>query len=93
MPSLPFRSQQSPGAGAGMRGGGFDDDSSVLDQFADVGSRVGIADFVLLGRVKPDLAYAHASHGGCETFLGAEVHHLVRGRMAVEQIEKEIPVK
>lgn len=55
--------------------GGFDDDTTVFDQFLDVGAGVGIANFRLLSGIEPDFALADASDGGCESLLGAQVDH------------------
>lgn len=59
-----------------MHSGGLDDDTTILDEFADICTAVRIAYFILFRRVKPDLASAYASDRGCEPLLGAQVDHL-----------------
>ena len=53
MPPLAFGGEEVARTGARVDGGRLDDDSTVLDQLADVGARVGVPDFVLLGRIEP----------------------------------------
>lgn len=71
--SLSLRSEEIAGTAAGVDGGWFDDDSSVLDELFNMGAGVGIANFSLLGGVQPDFALANASDGGGKTFLRSEV--------------------
>ena len=54
---------------AGVDNSGFNDNSAVLDEFLHVCSRVGVADFSLLSRVKPDFSLAGARDSGGEALL------------------------
>ena len=58
------------------------DDEAVGHELADRLARVGIADFVDLVRVQPDLAAAAADDGGGEALLGAEVDPESEERLA-----------
>lgn len=58
---------------AGVDGGGFDDDTAVLNEFLDMGAGVGISDLSLLSGVEPDFAFADACDGRGEAFLGPEI--------------------
>ena len=51
---------------AGVHSGGLDDDTTILDEFLDMSTRVGIADFSLVGRVEPDFVFADAGDAGSE---------------------------
>jgi len=62
--------QQLPRPRTGMHCSGFDDDSAILDQLLDVGARVGVADFSLLGGVEPDFTFANPGDACSEALLG-----------------------
>ncbi len=68
------------GGGAGTRSraadDGLADDLAVADELADVGTRVGVANVVLLGGVEPDLALTASKDRGREALLCSEVDHL-----------------
>ena len=52
-----------------MDDGGLDNDSSILDELLDMGTRVCVADFCLFVGVEPDLALADIGDGGGEPLL------------------------
>ena len=60
---------------SGVHDGGFPDDETIGEEFADVLARVGVGDFCCLVGVKPDLAFAAAEDLGGESLLGAKVRH------------------
>jgi len=75
MSSLPFRGKEVSGSCSRMCNGGFYNNSSIFDEFSDVGAGVCVSNFVLLSGVKPDLALADASDGRCESLLRAKIDH------------------
>ena len=93
MSSLAFGREQRPSPCARVDGLWFDDNPSVLDQLADICARVGVADFVLLRRVEPDLALANARDGGGEALLRAEIDHLDFGRISPSASTPSLPTK
>ena len=64
-------SEEVARAGPRVDDGGLDDDTALLDEFLYVGTRVGVGDFCLLGRIKPDFALADTGDGCSEPLLGA----------------------
>jgi len=56
-------------ASAGVDGGGFDDDTAVLDELLDVCAGVGVSNLGLLSGVEPDFAFADAGDARGETLL------------------------
>ena len=68
------------GGGTGTRSraadDGLADDLAVTDELADVGTRVGVANVVLLGGVEPDLALTASEDRGREALLCSKVDHL-----------------
>lgn len=48
------------------------DDETILDQLADMLTRVGVCDLIGLVRVEPDFVLAALQHGGCKTLLQTE---------------------
>lgn len=75
MSTLALSSEEIPSSGTRVDGGGFDDDSTVLDEFLDVRAGVGIGDFRLFIWVKPDFSLANALYGCGEPLLRAKVDH------------------
>jgi len=69
MSALALGGMELARAGTGVDSGGFDDDTAVLDESLDVGTRVGVSDFCLLGRVKPNFALSDACNARGEAFL------------------------
>lgn len=51
----------------------FADNQAVFDEFANVLTRVGVADLVDFIWVKPDLSLAAAENACCEAFLGTKI--------------------
>ena len=56
----PPRSSQVPGASTGVHRNRLADDEAIADELTDGLARVGVADFVGLVRVEPDLALTTA---------------------------------
>ena len=75
MPPLPLGSEEIASTSPGMNDGGLDNDSSILDELLDVGTRVCVANFWLFIGVEPDLALADVGDGGGEPLLRTEVDH------------------
>lgn len=67
---------QVTSAGSGLADDGLPDDLSVLDQLADVGTGVGVADVILLSGVAPDLPLADTEDGGGQSLLTSKVDHV-----------------
>ena len=70
MATLSFGGEEIPCAGARVDGGGFDDNSTILDEFFDVGPGVGISDLGLFSGVEPGFSLADASG---KAFLRPEI--------------------
>ena len=51
----------------------FANNQAVFDEFANVLTRVGVADLVDFVWVKPDLSLSAAENACCEAFLGAKI--------------------
>lgn len=64
VPSLPLGSLHVPNPGTGVDDGGLDDDVSILEELADAGSGVGVANLGGLLGVEPDLPLADAGDVG-----------------------------
>jgi hypothetical protein len=64
VPSLPLGSLHVPDPSTGVDDGRLDDDVSILEELADAGSRVGVADLGGLLGVEPDLPLADAGDVG-----------------------------
>ena len=58
--TLALGGEEFTSAGAGVDGGGLDDDAAVLDELLHMGSRVGVANLGLLSGVEPDFALPDA---------------------------------
>jgi hypothetical protein len=69
MSSLSLCGKQVPRPCAGVHCGGLDDNTTIFNQFLDMGTGVGVADFSLLGGIKPDFAFANTCDAGSEAFL------------------------
>lgn len=67
--SLSLCGQKSLRSGARVHRCGFDNHTTILDEFLDVRAGVGIADFSLLSGVKPDFAFANAGDARGEALL------------------------
>lgn len=67
-------------AGSRVAYNGLADNLAVLDQLADIGSRVGVADVVLLGWVEPDFSLTDSHDGSGQALLRGEVNHLQERR-------------
>lgn len=59
-----------------MHGDGFADNEAICNEFADGLAGVGIADFVDLVRIKPDLALSTTNDRGRKTLLSSEIDPL-----------------
>ena len=73
MSSLAFSSEKVAGTCTRVNDGGFDDHSSILDEFLYVCAGVGVPDFGLLCGVEPDLTLADACDSGCEPLLRTKI--------------------
>lgn len=62
-----------------MDDGGLDNDSPILDELLDMGTRVCVANFWLFVGVEPDLTLADLFDGGGEPLLRTEVDHDLQG--------------
>ena len=69
MSALTLGGMELARAGARVDSGGFDDDTTVLDESLDVSTRVGVSNFCLLGRIKPNFALSDACDARGEAFL------------------------
>ena len=58
-----------------VRGHGLADDLAILDQLADIGTRVGIRNVGLLRGVKPHPALAHTHDRSSQTPLNTKIDH------------------
>lgn len=67
--------EQVARAGSRVAHNWLSDDLAVLDELADVGSRVGVADIVLFSGVEPDLSLADAHDRSGQSLLCAEIDH------------------
>lgn len=59
-----------------MHGDGFADNEAIGNEFADGLAGVGIADFVDLVRIEPDLALSTANDRGGKALLSSEIDPL-----------------
>lgn len=66
---------QVTGALARVRHKRLLDDLAILDELADIGTRVGVRNVGLLGRVEPDLALADTKDGRSQTPLNTKIDH------------------
>ena len=73
--TLALRGKEIASAGAGVDGGGLDNDTAVLNELLDMSAGVGVADLSLLVGVKPDFSLADASDGCGKALLRPEVDH------------------
>jgi len=71
--TLSFGGEEIACAGARVDGGGFDDDTTILDKFLDMGSGVGISDLGLFSGVEPDFSLADTCDAGGKAFLRPEI--------------------
>jgi hypothetical protein len=62
-------------ASSRVNGGRFDNNATILNEFLDVSTGIGIANFSLFGRIEPDFAFANTSDAGSEAFLRPEIHY------------------
>ena len=67
--TLSLGSEELACASAGVDGGGFDDDTAILDELLDVRTGVGVSNLGLLSGVEPDFAFAYAGDAGGEALL------------------------
>ena len=61
-----------PDPGSRVNGNRLPDDESILHQFPDMLSRVGVADFVSFIRVQPDFVLSALQDSRCQPFLQPE---------------------
>lgn len=73
--TLALSGKQITSPRAGVDDGGLDDDRTILDQFLDMGTGVGVADLSLVAGVEPDFAFTDAGDGCGEPLLRAKVDH------------------
>ena len=73
MATLSFGGEEIPCAGARVHGGGFDDNSTILNEFLDVGPGVGVSDLGLFSGVEPDFSLADARDASGKAFLRPEI--------------------
>lgn len=76
MSSLSLCSMGFTNPEAGMHNGGFFHNETISVEFADVLTRIGIADFGGFVGIEPDLALAAAQNFGGQGLLRAEVGHV-----------------
>ena len=69
MPPFSLCGQQQSRARTGVNNRGFNNDPTILDEFLNVCSGVGIANFSLLGGIEPDFALADVGDAGSEPLL------------------------
>jgi len=62
-------------ASSRVNGGRFDNNATILDEFLDVSTRIGIANFSLFGRIEPDFAFANTSNAGGKSLLRPEIYY------------------
>lgn len=69
MTTLALGGEEIACAGAGVNGGGLDDNAAVLDELLDVGTGVRVTNLGLLSGVEPDFSFANAGDAGGEALL------------------------
>lgn len=69
MSAFAFGGMELARAGTGVDSGGFDNDTAILDKSLDMCTRISIADFFLLGRVKPNFTLSDTCDACGEAFL------------------------
>ena len=73
MSSFAFSSEKVAGTCTRVNDGGFNDHSSILDEFLYVCAGVGVPYFGLLCGVEPDLTLADACDSCCEPLLRTKI--------------------
>jgi hypothetical protein len=71
--TLSFGGEEIACAGARVDGGGFDNDTAILNKFLDMSTGVGISDLGLFSGVEPDFSLADACDAGGKAFLRPEI--------------------
>lgn len=69
MTTLALGGEEIACAGAGVDGGGLDNDAAVLDELLDMSARVRVANLRLLSGIEPDFSFANAGDAGGEALL------------------------
>lgn len=67
---------------------GLLNDLAILDELANIGTRVRVRNVGLLSRVKPNLALAHTKDGRSQTPLNSKIDHGCAVLVSVEQNTK-----